>query len=177
MGSSPQDPRAPHVPRRLAERTSRPPDLAEQPPPKFRAPWAAGGWHLAPISLLERENSPPLPHSRVDPRSTRAPRLPGTKTLTGPGASCWLRGGPSGGSEAARGRLSSRAKGFLRAAAGAPPPLLAAAGKGRRGSPAARAARRVVCSGRSLGGGAAPRLRPLFRRSRKVSGGLLKLGE
>lgn len=171
-GSAPRDRPAPHAPRPLAERTSRRP-----PPPTPGHPEAADDFNSVTISLPGRESPPALLQAESTPGLLQEPpRLPGARTLTGLGASCWPRGGPSGGSEAACGRLSRRAKGFLRAPAGPPPPL-PAAGNGRRGSPAARAARRVAGSGRSAGDEAAPRLRPLFRRSRSVSGGLLKLGE
>lgn len=166
-GSAPRDPPAPHAPRPLAERTSRRP-----PPPGNPRPRATSTRRPFP-SRDARARQPYFTAESTPGLLRESPRLPGARTLTRPGASCWPRGGPSGGSEAARGRLSRRAKGFLRAPAGPPPPSLPAAGKGWRGSPAAQAARRVAGSGCS----AAPRLRPLFQRSRSVSGGLLKLGE
>lgn len=97
------------------------------------------------------------------------------RRLTEPGAPCGPRDGCSRASSATRGRLSRRAKGFLRATIVAPP-LPPELGKERRGSPAASAARRGVGSG-SAEGTEAPRFRDLFRRSRTISGGLLKLGE
>lgn len=161
-----------------AARSSRKSGLARAAAPSAGHPKATCGRSLRAHFLASNARTF---HPRFTGGSTqdRDPWRPGYKTLTGPGASSCSRASPSGGSAATRGRLSRRAKGFLRAAAGPPPPPLPpAAGKGRRCSPAARAARRAAGSGSSRGGeAAAPRLRALFRRSRTTSGGFRKLGE
>lgn len=150
-GSTPQDGKAPQVPRQLVKRTSRRPDLARQPPPGLGAPWGRGRLrlraHFAP-GTQEPAISTSQPNRPTNYESPSAPRHEDTHRAR----RLLLAAGRHAG------RLGGGPRPVVQAGEGVP------SGHGRAAAASARCRERAEGQPGRQGGAAGRRLGPLLGR-------------